>query len=81
MFSLQHTFNIKDKYIVNVFAGQVKIVSHSPCRTSAILKYFVSCLASWPVKEQVLQIILVPFTGYSGQTVMAEGSRCYDGGF
>ena len=25
---------------VRVFAGQVKIVSHSSCRTSAILKYF-----------------------------------------
>ena len=25
---------------VHVFAGQVKIVSHSSCRTSAILKYF-----------------------------------------
>ena len=25
---------------VHVFAGQVKIASHSSCRTSAILKYF-----------------------------------------
>ena len=25
---------------VHVFAGQVKIVSHWSCRTSAILKYF-----------------------------------------
>ena len=25
---------------VHVFAGQVNIVSHSSCRTSAILKYF-----------------------------------------
>ena len=45
---------------VHVFAGQVKIVSHSSCRTSAILKYFcpltmaklqhflVSCLLGKP---------------------------------
>ena len=25
---------------LHVFAGQVKIINHSPCRTSAILKYF-----------------------------------------
>ena len=25
-----------------MFAGGVKIVSHSPCRASAILKYFLS---------------------------------------
>ena len=35
---------------VHVFAGRVKIVSHSSCRTSAILKYFgplvVSCRTS-----------------------------------
>ena len=31
-------YNFKGQ--VHVFAGQVKIVSHSSCRTSAILKYF-----------------------------------------
>ena len=30
---------------VHVFAGLVKVVSHSSCRTSAILKYFVPCTA------------------------------------
>ena len=35
--SLLHTL-LKGQ--VPVFAGQVKIVSHSSCRTSAILKYF-----------------------------------------
>ena len=36
MFFSAYTF----KGQVHVFAGQVKIVSHSSCRTSAILKYF-----------------------------------------
>ena len=36
MFFIAYTF----KGQVHVFAGQVKIVSHSSCRTSAILKYF-----------------------------------------
>ena len=38
---------------VHVFAGQVKIISHSSCRTSAILKYF----CPWCRLVQV-------FTGY-----------------
>ena len=36
MFFIAYTF----KGQVHVFAGQVKIVCHSSCRTSAILKYF-----------------------------------------
>ena len=36
MFCIEYTF----KGHVYVFAGRVKIVSHSACRTSAILKYF-----------------------------------------
>ena len=36
MFHIAYTF----KGQVHVFAGQVKIVSHSSCRTSAILNYF-----------------------------------------
>ena len=36
MFFIAYAF----KGQVRVFAWQVKIVSHSPCRTSAILKYF-----------------------------------------
>ena len=36
MFFIANTF----KRQVHVFAGQVKIVSHSSCRTNAILKYF-----------------------------------------
>ena len=36
MFFIAYTFNGQ----VHVFAGQVKIVSHLSCRTSAILKYF-----------------------------------------
>ena len=36
MFFIAYAF----KGQVHVFAGQVKIVSHSSCRTSAILKYF-----------------------------------------
>ena len=38
MFFIAYTF----KGQVHVFAGQVKIVSHSSCRTSAILKHFCS---------------------------------------
>ena len=33
--------------IHSVFAGRVKIVSHSSCRTSAILKYF--CPLTYPL--------------------------------
>ena len=36
MFFIAYTF----KGQVHVFAGRVKIISHSSCRTSAILKYF-----------------------------------------
>ena len=36
MYFIAYTF----KEQVHVFAGRVKIVSHSSCRTSAILKYF-----------------------------------------
>ena len=38
MFFIAYTF----KGQVHVFAGRVKIVSHSSCRTSTILKYFLS---------------------------------------
>ena len=41
MFFIAYTF----KGQVHVFAGRVKIVSHSSCRTIAILKFFVPC--SW----------------------------------
>ena len=43
MFFIAYAF----KGQVHVFAGQVKIVSHSSCRTSAILKYF--CPLLWPL--------------------------------
>ena len=38
---------------VHVFAGRVKIVSHSSCRTSAILKYFcpLTCVMMLCVKR------------------------------
>ena len=36
MFLIAYAF----KGQVHVFAGRVKVVSHSSCRTSAILKYF-----------------------------------------
>ena len=41
MFFITYTF----KGQVHVFAGRVKIVSHSFCRTSAILKYAKNCLS------------------------------------
>ena len=40
MFSISYAF----KGQVHVFAGRVNIVSHSSCRTSAILKYFCPLL-------------------------------------
>ena len=40
MFFMQYAFKAQ----VHVFAGQVKSVSHSSCRTSAILKYFCPLL-------------------------------------
>ena len=40
MFFIAYTF----KGQVHVFARQVKIVSHSSCRTSTILKYFFPLL-------------------------------------
>ena len=36
MFSIAYAFKGK----VHMFEGRVKIVSHSSCRTSALLKYF-----------------------------------------
>ena len=39
MFSIAYTF----KRQLYMFEGRVKIVSHSSCRTSALLKYFVPC--------------------------------------
>ena len=44
MFFIAYTF----KGQVHVFAGRVKIVSHSSCRTSAIFKYFCP-LYSYPL--------------------------------
>ena len=41
MFSIAYAFIGQ----VHVFAGQVKIVSHSSCRTSALLKYFCPLIA------------------------------------
>ena len=43
MFFIAYAF----KGQVNVFAGWVKIVSHSSCRTSAILKYFCPLISIW----------------------------------
>ena len=44
MFFIAYTF----KGQVHVFAGRVKIVSHSTCRTSAILKYFCPLMIHVP---------------------------------
>ena len=43
MFFIEYAF----KGHVHVFAGQVKVVNHSSCRTSAIFKYF--CPLNLPV--------------------------------
>ena len=43
MFSFAYAF----KGQVHVFEGRVKIVSHSSCRTSAILKYFCPLICCW----------------------------------
>ena len=48
MFFIAYTF----KGHVHAFAGRVKVVSHSSCRTSAILKYFcpLLCKVSFSTK-------------------------------
>ena len=46
MFFIAYAF----KGQVHVFEGRVKIVSHSPCRTSAILKYFC------PLRADIFQM-------------------------
>ena len=53
MFSIAYSF----KGQVHVFAGQVKIVIHSSCRTRAILKYFcpLDKVSYW---DQLMSIIL-----------------------
>ena len=40
MFFIAYAFKGQE----HLFAGRVKIVSHSSCRTGAILKYIVPCL-------------------------------------
>ena len=54
MFLIAYAF----KGQVHVFAGQVKIVSHSSCRASAILKYFCPLMAIlalfWSQKQKLL---------------------------
>ena len=50
MFFIAYTF----KGWVNVFAGHVKIISHSPCRTSAILNYFCPLKTSYIEALKVL---------------------------
>ena len=45
---------------VHVFAGQVKIVSHSSCRTSAILKYFLSPDGILSLRTQVKKWVGIP---------------------
>ena len=54
MFFIAYAF----KGQVRVFAGLVKIVSHSSCRTSAILKYFCPLMGNSKngVIEKVLHI-------------------------
>ena len=49
---------------VHVFAGQVKIVSHLSCRTSAILKYF--CLLQFVAHSLICTFdVDVPFDTFS----------------
>ena len=51
MFFITYAF----KGQVHVVAGPVKIVSHSSCRTSAILKYFCPLSLSFSNKMLVLR--------------------------
>ena len=48
MFYIAYAF----KGHVHVFAGQVKTVSHSSCRTSAILKYFCPLCTHYKKKKK-----------------------------
>ena len=47
MFFIAYAF----KGQVHAFAGQLKIVSHSSCRTSAILKYFCPLIQKVEFKD------------------------------
>ena len=77
MFLIAYTF----KGQVCVFAGQVKIISHLSCRTSAILKYFcslwvlVSMMDFMPGKVSMKQVFFATITGKAvrchGVTFMA----------
>ena len=66
MFLISYTF----KGQVHVFAGQVKIVSHSSCRTSTILKYFcplqsLLCYVSYSLQgDQTRQVRHFHFTAW-----------------
>ena len=48
---------------VHVFAGQVKIVSHLSCRTSAIFRYFCP-LAAILYKNHLIQLFLLSIQKY-----------------
>ena len=83
MFFIAYAF----KGQLNVFAGRVKIVSHSSCRTSAILKYFCplfSCMISiktvdseavWKtVQILVSWLLTLENSAYPDQLALSEAS-------
>ena len=56
MFFIAYAF----KGQVHVFAGRVKIVSHSSCRTSAVFRYFCALIYTFVV--DMLQKLVFSYT-------------------
>ena len=61
------------KRTVNVFAGRVRIVSHSSCRTSAILKYF--CPLTGIFVFGLRATLTRPSQGFLGNRVIISGEQ------
>ena len=55
---------LKDKTLVHVFAGRVKIVSHSSCRTSTILKNVCPLSTKPHVLAHLMAWVMNPFHSY-----------------
>ena len=70
MFCIAYAF----KGQVHVFAGRVKTVSHSSCRTSAILKYFVHWLVFFKINLLENFVCFVALRPKSTALVMAGRS-------
>ena len=74
MFFIAYTFK-EQVHVLTVFAGRVKIVSHSSCRTSAILKYFCPLTGFSALKNCVLHKFDANLSGLEKQCCAQLGCR------